>query len=587
MKRFLQLFFTWWNGATFGTLLWTRRYGELVGEDQAGNRYYRTKGGAIDPSLRVERRWVIYNGVAEASAIPPEWHGWMHHIDDVPPTQETYRPHAWGETASAEPHRHAGCLSSPGSTLAPGHRPKATATTKPGCPATAGSWPVGMPRQSPFPRRIHRVNRAYPITALPAIGTSEVSISAMADVERVTRSNGPMSKFLSSFVLLSVIGASLMATPAAAQFGSIFGTEPAAATAQAVPGRQPQTTTAAAALRGAAADLAAARAAAADAAARQYPVAAFAAAARRHRRARRFDYAVAAARGRCAARTASRARRAAKQQQQPQQPADAGLPPSDEVATEPPGNKVPNPTGVFAGLDKITGRITSFDVAINETVQFGALQVTPRAAIRGRRPRRRIPTPSSRSMKSRCKGRSAASIPAGCLPRVRGCMRWSTRSTISGSPTAKAARWPKRTRAGCSAGPRATRRAPAATAAAAAATPAAAATAAATAATILISNLEYPTRRAATLRRPTAAGGAAAPRNPPGRPAPLQAPCDIAARYLGGAEGPEVIGDELRIQQREAAGAQPRHQMHQRHLGSVARVVEHALAEKRRARLTP
>ena len=44
-----------------------------------------------------------------------------------------------------------------------------------------------------------------------------------------------------------------------------------------------------------------------------------------------------------------------------------------------PANKVPNPTGVFAGLDKITGRITSFDVSIGETVQFGALQVTPRA----------------------------------------------------------------------------------------------------------------------------------------------------------------------------------------------------------------
>jgi hypothetical protein len=65
---------------------------------------------------------------------------------------------------------------------------------------------------------------------------------------------------------------------------------------------------------------------------------------------------------------------------QPQQPVDAAAPPpNDEVATEPPGNRVPNPTSVFAGLDKITGRITSFDVAINETVQFGALQVTPRA----------------------------------------------------------------------------------------------------------------------------------------------------------------------------------------------------------------
>jgi len=38
-----------------------------------------------------------------------------------------------------------------------------------------------------------------------------------------------------------------------------------------------------------------------------------------------------------------------------------------------------NPVATFAGLDKITGRITSFDVYVNETVQFGALQITPRA----------------------------------------------------------------------------------------------------------------------------------------------------------------------------------------------------------------
>lgn len=37
-----------------------------------------------------------------------------------------------------------------------------------------------------------------------------------------------------------------------------------------------------------------------------------------------------------------------------------------------------HPTAIFAGLDKTTGRIINFDVAIDETVQFGALQVTPR-----------------------------------------------------------------------------------------------------------------------------------------------------------------------------------------------------------------
>jgi hypothetical protein len=69
----------------------------------------------------------------------------------------------------------------------------------------------------------------------------------------------------------------------------------------------------------------------------------------------------------------------AQQPQQQQQPAALAPPPSDEVALEPPDNRLENPTAVFSGLDKITGRTITFDVAINETVQFGALQVTPRA----------------------------------------------------------------------------------------------------------------------------------------------------------------------------------------------------------------
>jgi hypothetical protein len=63
---------------------------------------------------------------------------------------------------------------------------------------------------------------------------------------------------------------------------------------------------------------------------------------------------------------------------QQQQPASAAPPDRNEVVVEPPPQRIANPTAVFSGLDKITGRITKFDVAINETVQFGALQVTPR-----------------------------------------------------------------------------------------------------------------------------------------------------------------------------------------------------------------
>lgn len=65
----------------------------------------------------------------------------------------------------------------------------------------------------------------------------------------------------------------------------------------------------------------------------------------------------------------------------PPNPPSPGPPPpqTDEVVIQPPPQRITNPTAVFEGLDKITGRTTSFNVAINETVQFGALQVTPKA----------------------------------------------------------------------------------------------------------------------------------------------------------------------------------------------------------------
>jgi hypothetical protein len=61
------------------------------------------------------------------------------------------------------------------------------------------------------------------------------------------------------------------------------------------------------------------------------------------------------------------------------QPVDTAPQPGDQVVAEPPSQKIVNNGALFSGLDKITGRIISFDVAIGETVQFGALQVTPRA----------------------------------------------------------------------------------------------------------------------------------------------------------------------------------------------------------------
>ena len=112
MKQFLLKFFTWWSSQTFGTQLWTWRFGELVGTDDQGNRYYRTKGGAIDPTLGFERRWVIYNGANDASRIPAEWHGWLHGSFDglpesnLPPPRQwetEYSPNATGSSAAYSP----------------------------------------------------------------------------------------------------------------------------------------------------------------------------------------------------------------------------------------------------------------------------------------------------------------------------------------------------------------------------------------------------------------------------------------------------------------------------------------------------
>lgn len=126
MKNFLLRVFTWWNGATFGTLRTTRRHGELVGEDQFGNRYYRTRNGKKDPTIGVERRWVIYNGYAEASNVPPGWNGWLHNTVAVPPSEENYVAREWEMPHEANLTGTPGAYRPQGSTLSTGQRPPAT-----------------------------------------------------------------------------------------------------------------------------------------------------------------------------------------------------------------------------------------------------------------------------------------------------------------------------------------------------------------------------------------------------------------------------------------------------------------------------
>ena len=92
MSMFTEIF-SWWGGNTWGTRLFTWRKGKLVGEDAFGNRYYVQKMG-VGP-LGVPARWVTYKSLSEASQVPPDWHGWLHHTVDEIPTRENYQPKPW------------------------------------------------------------------------------------------------------------------------------------------------------------------------------------------------------------------------------------------------------------------------------------------------------------------------------------------------------------------------------------------------------------------------------------------------------------------------------------------------------------
>ena len=114
---FFGKLFTWWNGATIGTALWSWRNGEHVGTDAMGNKYYRSKNKRKDVPTAgsytgAERRWVIYDGANDASRVPAEWHGWLHGAgEDVPESflpppriwEADYAPNATGTETAYRP----------------------------------------------------------------------------------------------------------------------------------------------------------------------------------------------------------------------------------------------------------------------------------------------------------------------------------------------------------------------------------------------------------------------------------------------------------------------------------------------------
>jgi NADH:ubiquinone oxidoreductase subunit len=78
---------------TLGTLLYTAFKGRSVGKDGYGNKYYEAKRELT--AGHKKKRWVIYNGLAEPSKVPPEWHGWLHYTTDRLPEREHSAQYAW------------------------------------------------------------------------------------------------------------------------------------------------------------------------------------------------------------------------------------------------------------------------------------------------------------------------------------------------------------------------------------------------------------------------------------------------------------------------------------------------------------
>jgi len=116
--------FSWWGGATIGTLFTVAKRGRLVGSDEMGNRYYESRDTQSYDGRH--RRWVIYDGYAEATKVSPDWHGWLHYTFDEPPTEDALHRQSWEKDHMPNMSGTPMAWRPPGSVLTEGQRPAAT-----------------------------------------------------------------------------------------------------------------------------------------------------------------------------------------------------------------------------------------------------------------------------------------------------------------------------------------------------------------------------------------------------------------------------------------------------------------------------
>jgi len=82
------------------TLISVKLSSNEVGRDAFGNRYYEERRARPG---KPPRRYVRYNGMTEASKVPADWHGWLHHTEATPPPEGGYLRHDWQQEHQPKP----------------------------------------------------------------------------------------------------------------------------------------------------------------------------------------------------------------------------------------------------------------------------------------------------------------------------------------------------------------------------------------------------------------------------------------------------------------------------------------------------
>ena len=81
-----------------GIYIYTWLNGSFVGKDEKGNKYYTS---SLSHGTRKEKRWVLYyNKIDDPTSVNPDWHAWLHHIDDNIPNSSKKKKFKWQKKLS-------------------------------------------------------------------------------------------------------------------------------------------------------------------------------------------------------------------------------------------------------------------------------------------------------------------------------------------------------------------------------------------------------------------------------------------------------------------------------------------------------